>query len=84
MIVLASFLTLIGMLVFIVGGFAAFGVFAYGIYVAIFESVATGLMLIGASMVATFVARLAHGLVQTLAEALLHSYAQRELSKEDV
>lgn len=71
----------LGYLLMILGGFAVGGLFFYGIYYTLFQSVANGLMLIGASVVGTFVVRLISGLLMAAGTAIGSKAIERELGE---
>lgn len=70
----------IGYLLFVLGGFAIGGLFFYGIYYTIFENVGQGLMLIGASVIGTFIVRVASGLLMAGGSAIGAKAVERELN----
>lgn len=75
----AMFLMGIGHLIFVAGAFGMFGLFIYGIYYALFQSIQVGLMLIGASMVGTFIFRLVSWLLMAGGAKLVAVAADREM-----
>jgi hypothetical protein len=60
---LGMFLSAIGYLIFILGGFAVGAIFFYGIYALFAIKWSYGLMLIGSSVVGTFLVRFISGLL---------------------
>ena len=69
-IIFGMLLSGIGFLVFIIGGFSAGSLFFYGIYYMIFRDIANGLMLIGASMVGTFICRFISSLLMAAGSSI--------------
>jgi len=53
----------LGMLLRFVGGFALVGIFVYGVYALFAETIGLGLLLIGASVVGSWVIHLVTGLL---------------------
>lgn len=64
-------LTTIGFLLQVVGGFAVFGLFIYGVYTLFVTSIAVGLMMIGGAVVGAWVVSLVSGLCIAAGDALL-------------
>ena len=73
------FLSGLGYLVMVCGGFAVAAMFFYGIYHMLLQSVSGGLMIIGASVVGTFVVRLTSVLIIASGTMITSKAIEREL-----